>query len=121
MRRWYQRIKQRRGAKIARVAVMRRTAVIIWHMLSKQEAYRYGGTPAPSRRQKRLAVERAAAEEAQRQEVMAALGLRRPDATPAAATLADASPSSDPQKTTGSSSLGAGRTDPAPEAVPCQA
>jgi transposase len=45
LRRWYKGIKQRRGAKIARVAVMRRLAVILWHMLSKQEAYVYGGVP----------------------------------------------------------------------------
>ncbi|MGH2604325.1 MAG: transposase, partial [Dehalococcoidia bacterium] len=49
MRAWYKRIKQRRGSKIARVAVMRRLAVIMWHMLSKQEAYRYGGQPERSR------------------------------------------------------------------------
>ena len=28
---------------------MRRLAVIMWHMLSKQEAYRYGGAPQPTR------------------------------------------------------------------------
>jgi hypothetical protein len=50
MRAWYKRIKQRRGAKIARVAVMRRLAVIMWHMLSKEEAYGYGGAPERSRR-----------------------------------------------------------------------
>ncbi len=50
MRTWYKRIKQRRGAKIARVAVMRRLAVIMWHMLSKEEAYVYGGVPERSRR-----------------------------------------------------------------------
>lgn len=49
MRAWYKRIKQRRGAKIARVAVMRRLAVIMWHMLSKQEAYVYGGAPERAR------------------------------------------------------------------------
>jgi transposase len=49
MRSWYKRIKQRRGAKIARVAVMRRLAVIMWHMLSKQEPYGYGATPWRSR------------------------------------------------------------------------
>ena len=43
MRSWYQRIKKRRGAKIARVAVMRRLCVIMWHMLKHREAYRYGG------------------------------------------------------------------------------
>ena len=33
MKAWYGRIKRRRGSKIARVAVMRRLATIIWHML----------------------------------------------------------------------------------------
>ena len=36
MRNWFKRIKKRRGAKIARVAVMRRLATILWHMLKKQ-------------------------------------------------------------------------------------
>jgi hypothetical protein len=49
MRVWYKGIKKRRGAKIARVAVMRRLTVILWHMLSKQEPYRYGGEPERSR------------------------------------------------------------------------
>lgn len=37
MRTWYKRIRQRRGSKIARVAVMRRLTVIIWHMLKHQQ------------------------------------------------------------------------------------
>jgi transposase len=41
MRNWFKRIKRRRGAKIARVAVMRRLATILWHMLKKQQKYRY--------------------------------------------------------------------------------
>ena len=41
MRNWFKRIKRRRGAKIARVAVMRRLATIFWHMLKKQQKYRY--------------------------------------------------------------------------------
>ncbi len=49
MRPWYQRIKKRRGSKIARVAVMRRLCVIIWHMLKHREAYRYGGVPKGER------------------------------------------------------------------------
>jgi transposase len=49
MRAWYKRIKQRRGSKIARVAVMRRLTVIMWHMLTKQEPYRYGGEPTRTR------------------------------------------------------------------------
>ena len=43
MKEWYRRIKKRRGAKIARVAVMRRLATIIWHMLKHQQPYRPGG------------------------------------------------------------------------------
>jgi transposase len=41
MREWYKRIKRRRGSKIGRVAVMRRMATIIWHMLKKKQRYRY--------------------------------------------------------------------------------
>jgi len=41
MRTWFKRIKKRRGAKIARVAVMRRLVTIIWHMLKKKQKYRY--------------------------------------------------------------------------------
>lgn len=50
LRRWYQRIKRRRGCKIARVAVMRRLCEAIWHMLSKQVRYRcVGQTGVPER------------------------------------------------------------------------
>jgi transposase len=42
IRAWYQRIKRRRGSKIARVAVMRRTATIMWRMLSTGEGWRPG-------------------------------------------------------------------------------
>jgi len=45
MRTWFRAIKRRRGSKIARVAVMRRLATIIWHILSKNEAYVCGGPP----------------------------------------------------------------------------
>lgn len=40
LRRWYQRVKRRRGSKVARVAVMRRLCESIWHMLKKKEDYR---------------------------------------------------------------------------------
>jgi transposase len=40
-REWYKRIKRRRGAKIARVAVMRRMTTIFWHMLKKKAKYEY--------------------------------------------------------------------------------
>lgn len=43
MRSWYLSIKRRRGAKIARVAVMRRLTTIVWHMLTHREAYQSGG------------------------------------------------------------------------------
>lgn len=45
MKAWYQRIKKRRGSKIARVGVMRRLATIVWHMVRYQEAYVIGGPP----------------------------------------------------------------------------
>jgi hypothetical protein len=69
MRAWYKRIKHRRGSKIARVAVMRRIAVIMWHMLSKREAYEYGGAPQPGRRSEDP---RHAMEDTDRQEALAA-------------------------------------------------
>ena len=46
MKQWYQRIKKRRGSKIARVAVMRRLAEIIWHMVKNRQAYVTGGPEA---------------------------------------------------------------------------
>jgi transposase len=45
MKAWYRRIKKRRGSKIARVAVMRRLATIIWHMVKHNEPYTVGGPP----------------------------------------------------------------------------
>lgn len=39
LRKWFKRIKRRRGSSIARVAVMRKLATIIWHMLSKNKMY----------------------------------------------------------------------------------
>jgi transposase len=42
MKEWFRRIKRRRGAKIARVAAMRRLTTIIWHMLKHQQPYRPG-------------------------------------------------------------------------------
>lgn len=38
-RKWYRSVKRRRGAKIARVAVMRRIAMIIWHMVKHSQYY----------------------------------------------------------------------------------
>ena len=45
MRDWFRKIKSRRGAKIARVAVMRRITTCIWHILKYREPYSYGGAP----------------------------------------------------------------------------
>lgn len=44
MRQWYAAVKKRRGSKIARVAVMRRIIVAIWHMLKFHEPYQPGGS-----------------------------------------------------------------------------
>ena len=46
MRAFYRRIKKRRGAKIARVAVMRRLCTVIYRMLQKNEPYVTGGPAA---------------------------------------------------------------------------
>src|SRR5262245_58446676 len=39
LREWFKRLKRRRGASIARVAVMRKLATILWHRLSKRTTY----------------------------------------------------------------------------------
>jgi transposase len=39
LRAWFKRLKRRRGSTSARVAVMRKLAPIIWHMLSKRKTY----------------------------------------------------------------------------------
>jgi transposase len=39
IRQWYREVRKRRGSKIARVAVMRRLATLIWHMVKHDEAY----------------------------------------------------------------------------------
>jgi hypothetical protein len=45
IRDWYREVRKRRGSKTARVAVMRRVATIIWHMVKHQQAYQPGGPP----------------------------------------------------------------------------
>lgn len=83
MKDWYQRIKRRRGAKIARVAVMRRLATIIWHMLHDKRSYRQvrdqekargaprgvAGTFEESPQRRLAAVERGTAKRAKKQSV----------------------------------------------------
>lgn len=39
MKGWYREVKRRRGAKIARVAVMRRVTTLLWQMLRNHQAY----------------------------------------------------------------------------------
>ena len=46
LREWFKRIKRRRGSTVARVAVMRKLATIIWHMLSKRMTYAECRAPA---------------------------------------------------------------------------
>ena len=48
MKAWYGRIKKRRGAKIARVAVMRRLATTLWSMVTRGEPYAAGGRARPA-------------------------------------------------------------------------
>lgn len=45
MRNWYVGLRRRRGSKIARVAVMRRLANIVWHMLKHRQPYRLAAKP----------------------------------------------------------------------------
>jgi transposase len=45
IRDWYREVRNRRGSKTARVAVMRRLATIIWHMVKHRQAYQPGGPP----------------------------------------------------------------------------
>jgi len=56
MKAWYGRIKRRRGAKIARVAVMRRLATVIWHMVKNNQPYVIGGPPRRKLRSKTVEV-----------------------------------------------------------------
>jgi transposase len=46
LRDWFRRVKRRRGATVARVAVMRKLATVIWHMLSKRKTYAECREPA---------------------------------------------------------------------------
>jgi hypothetical protein len=48
MKDWYKGIKKRRGTKIARVAVMRKLATILWHMLKRQTTYQFRYDPVAS-------------------------------------------------------------------------
>jgi len=47
MKEWHKKIKRRSGAKTARVAVMRKLATIIWHMLRWEKPYQFRYEPPP--------------------------------------------------------------------------
>lgn len=55
VRDWYLRIKRRRGSKIARVAVMRRLATIIWHMLARRQTWQPALEQRSRRKQEQVA------------------------------------------------------------------
>lgn len=46
MRQWYRQVKKRRGSKVARVALMRRLATVLWSMLKYDMPYVCGGPEA---------------------------------------------------------------------------
>ena len=52
MKAWHKKIKNRRGAKTAKVAVMRRLATIIWHMLRWEKPYQFRYDPPQTTRKK---------------------------------------------------------------------
>lgn len=58
---WYKPIKNRRGSKIARVAVMRRLAVIIRNMMVHQQTYQECRDAMLARRKKQMTTNQAAA------------------------------------------------------------
>jgi len=45
MKDWHKNIKKRKGSKTARVAVMRRLATIVWHVLKRQTTYQFRYDP----------------------------------------------------------------------------
>jgi len=45
MKDWHKGIKKRKGPKVARVAVMRRLATIVWHILKRQTTYQFHYDP----------------------------------------------------------------------------
>ena len=61
MRRWYKPISARRGSRIARVAVMRRLAVIIRNMLVEKQSYTECRDAMIARRKKQLQVDHGSA------------------------------------------------------------
>jgi transposase len=54
MRAFYERVRARRGAHVAAVAVARKLAVLIWHMLTKEEDYAWGRPLLMARKRRNL-------------------------------------------------------------------
>jgi len=52
MKKWHKKIKTRRGAKTARVAVMRKLATIVWHILRWDKMYQFRYDPPTATRKK---------------------------------------------------------------------
>ena len=61
MKAWYKPIKNRRGSKIARVAVMRKLAVIIRNMMVHEQTYQECRDAMLHRRKRQLATNKSAA------------------------------------------------------------
>jgi hypothetical protein len=51
---FYRRVKARRGAQIAIVAVARKLAILTWHLLTKQQDYAYQRPQLVARKLRRL-------------------------------------------------------------------
>jgi transposase len=88
MKTWYGRIKKRRGAKIARVAVMRRLATILWHMVKHNEPYQKGG-PAHVQKMRQTLDALAPSPSSARARPKRAARSRRPDASVGAGCAAE--------------------------------
>jgi transposase len=54
LRAFYERVKARRGAHVGAVAVARKLAVLIWHMLSRGEDYTWGRPTLLARKMRKL-------------------------------------------------------------------
>lgn len=77
LRAFYERIKARRGAHVGAVAVARKLAVLIWHMLSKGADYAWGRPTLLARKMRKM--ELVAGEQAQRGQRGSAYGYNRPE------------------------------------------
>jgi transposase len=77
LRAFYERIKARRGAHVGAVAVARKLAVLIWHMLSKQEDYAWGRPTLLARKMRKI--ELVAGAEARRGQRGSAYDYNHPD------------------------------------------